>query len=70
MKSVWKKGRPTAFYEMADPTKVDGLSRVADGRWKVLPLEGYPKTIEFVEADERLAVAPVSCHTGGSCRKG
>jgi len=42
---------------MADGTKIDGLSRLSDGRWKVSPFPGQDKPIKFVEADERLAVA-------------
>ena len=51
-----KTGRPTAFYKMADGTKIDGLSRLSDGRWKVSPGPGIAKPIKFREADERLAV--------------
>ena len=52
-----KRGRPTAFHRMADGTKIDGLSRTTDGRWKVSPGPGQPTIIKFREADERLAVA-------------
>ena len=57
MKSMRKKGRPSAFYKLADGTKVDGLTRLSDGRWKVSPCEALPNGKKFVEEDERLAVA-------------
>jgi hypothetical protein len=57
MNSMRKKGRPAAFHRMADGTKVDGLSRLSDGRWKVSPFDGQAKPIKFVEEEERLAVA-------------
>lgn len=47
-----KKGRPTARYRMANGTEVQGLSRKADGRWKV---SATGQT--FVEPDEGRAVA-------------
>ena len=52
-----KQGRPTAFHRMTDGTKIDGLSKLADGRWKVSPGHGIPKAIKFSERDENLAVA-------------
>ncbi|HEY0008719.1 MAG TPA: hypothetical protein VGB55_08350, partial [Tepidisphaeraceae bacterium] len=57
MQSMRKKGRPAAFHRMADGTKIDGLSRMSDGRWKVSPFPGQQKAIKFAEEDERLAVA-------------
>lgn len=47
-----KRGRPIAYFRTADDTRIRGLSRRADGRWKI------SKTGQtFVEPDERLAVA-------------
>ena len=48
-----KKGRPTAYHRTSWGEKVDGLKRLADGRWKV----SGPPVLKFTEPDERLAVA-------------
>jgi integrase len=52
-KSIAKKGRPTAYYRTSWGEKIDGLARLADGRWKV----SGPDAVKYTEPDERLAVA-------------
>jgi len=52
-----KQGRPTALHRMSDGSKIDGLSKLADGRWKISPGPGIPKAIKFTERNELLAVA-------------
>jgi integrase len=52
-KSIAKKGRPTAYYRTSWGEKIDGLARLADGRWKV----SGPDATKYTEPDERLAVA-------------
>ena len=47
-----KRGRPTAVYRAADGTRYEGLSRRANGRWRIT---GSGE--EFREPDERLAIA-------------
>ena len=53
MKTLAKKGRPIGFHRTSWGDRIDGLTRLADGRWKV----GGPKPVKFTEPDERLAVA-------------
>ncbi|HEY0009879.1 MAG TPA: hypothetical protein VGB55_14215 [Tepidisphaeraceae bacterium] len=53
MKSTTKKGRPQAFYRTSWGDRIDGLTRLADGRWKI----SGPKAIKFTEPDERMAIA-------------
>lgn len=51
-----KRGRPQGFHRTSWGDRIDGLTRLADGRWKV---SSGPKTkpVKFTEPDERLAVA-------------
>jgi hypothetical protein len=51
--STTKKGRPQGIYRTSWGDGIDGLTRLADGRWKV----SGPRPIKFKEPDERLAVA-------------
>lgn len=51
--STTKKGRPQGFHRTSWGERIHGLTRLADGRWKV----SGPKAVKFSEADERLAVA-------------
>ena len=53
VKTYVKRGRPTAVHKMADGTKIVGLMRLKDGRWRASGPEKYT----FSERDERLAVA-------------
>src|SRR5688500_1140810 len=53
MKTSAKKGRPIGFHRTSWGDRIDGLARLADGRWKV----AGPKPVKFTEPDERLAVA-------------
>jgi integrase len=53
LRSTAKKGRPQASHRTSWGERIDGLSRLADGRWKV----SGPTPIKFTEPDERLAVA-------------
>lgn len=53
MKTLAKKGRPVGFHRTSWGDRIDGLTRLADGRWKV----SGPKPMKFTEPDERLAVA-------------
>jgi len=51
--STKKLGRPQTEYRASWGDKIQGLTRLADKRWKV----SGPPIIKFTEADERLAVA-------------
>ncbi|MDB5295633.1 MAG: Tyrosine recombinase XerC [Phycisphaerales bacterium] len=53
VRSTAKKGRPQASHRTSWGERVDGLTRLADGRWKV----SGPAAVKFTEPDERLAVA-------------
>ena len=53
LNSTAKKGRPTTHHRASWGEKIQGLSRLADGRWKV----SGPPVFKFTERDERLAVA-------------
>lgn len=51
--STAKKGRPQGFHRTSWGEQIQGLTRLADGRWKA----SGPKPVKFSEPDERLAVA-------------
>lgn len=53
MKTLVKRGRPTAIVTLADGTRVAGLMRLKRNRWRASGPEKYT----FTEPDERLAVA-------------
>ncbi len=53
LNSTAKKGRPQGYHRTAWGENIQGLTRLADGRWKV----SGPKPVKFSEPDERLAVA-------------
>ena len=57
MNTLTKKGRPTAYHRLPNGDRVEGLSKLADGRWKISPFPGQPTAIKFTEADEWLAVS-------------
>src|SRR4051794_12183900 len=48
-----KTGRPKGFHRLADGSRVEGLVRLKDGRWRV----SGPEKITFTEPDEWQAVA-------------
>ena len=47
-----KTGRPIGFYRMTDGTRIDGLIKLKDGRWRI----SGPEKTTFTEADECRAV--------------
>lgn len=55
VKSAAKKGRPQAYYRTSWDDKINGLTRLKDGRWKVSGINGE-KPVKFTEANEYAAV--------------